>query len=123
MLFPGSVEKPDIAARISNQKSVIIKDGGRLRYCISHDRCSQLILEEGCTLSGDAETVPLEVGCKIGRSGEWLLLEADSFNGKKFTLSPKIAGIKLKTKTVKDGETERVQLWAVRTTGFLVTVR
>ena len=124
VLAPGSAEKPNVPSYISNGKSLEIADGAKLRFYVSADRASQLILQEGCQITGTAVTVPVNVDCNIDKAGQWLLLEADSFSGKNFEMQNRIQGSSLEVRQIlEDDVIVREQLWLVKRKGFSIIVR
>ena len=119
VIEPGSQENPNVPLKLC--KNVEMTQGASMKFYIGADRASQAIVAEGYGITGTAETIPVTVDCTVKKKGSWLLLEADTFNGKVFAFTTRPSGGRLVVKT--DETTNRAQLWFEQTTGFSVTLR
>ena len=119
VIAPGSKENPNVPLKLC--KNVEMTQGASMKFYIGADRASQAIVAEGYGITGTATTIPVTVDCTVKKKGSWLLLEADTFNGKVFAFTTKPAGGRLVVKN--DETTNRAQLWFEQTTGLTITIR
>ena len=92
-----------------------------MKFYIGNDRVSQAIVAEGYGVTGTATSIPVTVNCEASKPGTWMLLEADTFNGKTFALTPRVQGGHLLVLT--DEATNRAQLWFEKTVGLSIIIR
>lgn len=98
-----------------------MQDGASMKFHVGEDRVSQAIVAEGYGITGSAETIPVTIDCTMKKAGSWLLLEADTFNGKSFTMVQRGPGLRLRVAT--DATTSRQQLWLDKSVGFAIRLR
>lgn len=125
VLAPGS-DKTE-GQTLTLCKSVELTQGAAMKFTVTDKAAAQICLEAGCSLAGDATSIPVTVVCTAKKSGTWMLLEADSFGGKTFALDKKtsVSGGHVSVAQVKaeDGTVAREQLWYELKKGFTVTLR
>lgn len=118
-LAPGSEEIPNRAMTLA--KELRMEEGASMKFYIGNDRVSQAIVAEGYGVTGTATSIPVTVNCEASKPGTWMLLEADTFNGKTFALTPRVQGGHLLVLT--DEATNRAQLWFEKTVGLSIIIR
>ena len=119
ILAPGSAENPNVPMKLG--KDLDMEQGASMKFYIGDDRVSQAIVSEGYGVTGTATSIPVTVDYAASKAGTWMLLEADTFNGKTFAFTRKVDGGHLSVLT--DVETGREQLWFEKTTGMSIIIR
>jgi hypothetical protein len=119
ILAPGSAENPNVPMKLG--KDLDMEQGASMKFYIGDDRVSQAIVAEGYGVTGTATSIPVTVDYAASKAGTWMLLEADTFNGKTFALTPKLQGGRLHVLT--DEGTNREQLWFEKTVGMSIKLR
>ena len=119
VVAPGSAEIPNVAMKLG--KNVEMTQGASMKFYIGNDRVSQAIVSAGYGLTGTATSIPVTVDYAASKAGTWMLLEADTFNGKTFALTPRVQGGHLLVLT--DEATNRQQLWFEKTSGMSIIIR